>query len=184
MPGQPPEISFRPLTRGDFPRLAEWLSQPHVREWWNRERRTIDEVAEKYGPCVDGTDPTKLFAVLLRGEPIGMIETYRLADEEDWQRALGDEFGGAGIDYLIGEPAHCGRGIGSAMLADFVDVVFATYPDIGEIVSAPQRANRASCRALEKAGFVLVEERLLESDDPSDSGVSAIYRFRRPDSGR
>jgi aminoglycoside 6'-N-acetyltransferase len=39
----------------------------------------------------------------------------------------------------------------------------------------PQAANYASRRALEKAGFRLLDERQLDSDDPSDAGPSAIY---------
>lgn len=48
------------------------------------------------------------------------------------------------------------------------------------IVTAPQADNYASRRALEKAGFTLLEERQLDSDDPSDDGPSAIYALMRP----
>jgi aminoglycoside 6'-N-acetyltransferase len=52
--------------------------------------------------------------------------------------------------------------------------------DIDVIVAAPQADNRASHRALEKAGFPLADERQLDSDDPSDAGPSAIYTLTRP----
>jgi hypothetical protein len=29
-----PELTFRPLTTRDLPLLQEWLSRPHVAEWW------------------------------------------------------------------------------------------------------------------------------------------------------
>src|SRR5436309_11051192 len=44
---------------------------------------------------------------------------------------------------------------------------------------SPQADNYASRRALEKAGFTLLEERQLDSDDPSDAGPSAIYTLAR-----
>jgi RimJ/RimL family protein N-acetyltransferase len=47
-------------------------------------------------------------------------------------------------------------------------------------MAAPQADNHASRRALEKAGFTLLEERQLNSEDPSDSGPRAIYALTRP----
>jgi aminoglycoside 6'-N-acetyltransferase len=86
----------------------------------------------------------------------------------------------AGVDYLIGEVSHIGQGIGSAAIASFTPHVFASYPDIDVIVAAPQAANSASRRALKKTGFALAAERQLDSDDPSDTGPSAIYTLTRP----
>jgi hypothetical protein len=51
-------------------------------------------------------------------------------------------------------------------------------------VTVPQAANYASRCALEKAGFALVGERKLDSDDPSDVGPSAVYALARPHSAR
>jgi hypothetical protein len=58
--------------------------------------------------------------------------------------------------------------------------VFGLFPEVGAIVAVPQAANHASRRALEKAGFSLVGERTLDSDDPSDAGPSAVYALTRP----
>jgi RimJ/RimL family protein N-acetyltransferase len=91
----------------------------------------------------------------------------------------GSEPAAVGIDYLIGEPAHCGRGVGAAAISRCAAHVFALYPDVAVIVAVPQAANYPSRRALEKAGFRLVEERQLDSDDPSDAGPSAIYALTR-----
>lgn len=48
------------------------------------------------------------------------------------------------------------------------------------IVAAPQVDNYASRGALEKAGFALLEQPQLDSDDPSDAGPNAIYALTRP----
>jgi aminoglycoside 6'-N-acetyltransferase len=86
----------------------------------------------------------------------------------------------AGIDYLIGEANQCGRGVGSAAIASFTPRLFPWYPDVEVIMAAPQADNHASRRALEKAGFTLLEERQLNSEDPSDAGPRAIYALTRP----
>ncbi|RCV52964.1 GNAT family N-acetyltransferase [Marinitenerispora sediminis] len=171
-------LTFRPLVRADFPLLLTWLRAPHVRAWWRGGPTTLDGVEREYGPQVDGTDPTRCFVLHLDGTPIGLFQCYRHADNPDWDRAVGVP-AAAGLDYLIGEPDRCGAGIGSAAITAFTATMFGLYPEVDAIVSVPQRDNRPSCRVLEKAGFTLLEERLVDSDDPSDSGVSAIYALRR-----
>lgn len=170
-------ITFVPLTRDDFALLASWLRKPHVREWW-RDEPTDEYVEQQYGPVVDRSDSAMAFVIHLDGTPVGLIQCYRHSDEPDWDRAVGVP-DAAGIDYLIGAPEQCGRGVGTAMIAAFSGLVFERYPDVGSVVAVPQQDNLASCRALEKAGFRFVDARDLESDDPSDSGISAIYALAR-----
>jgi RimJ/RimL family protein N-acetyltransferase len=140
---------------------------------------TLAGVERKYGPRADGTDSTRVFVIGVADQPIGIVQCYRHADHAGWDRAVAIPEA-AGIDYLIGEPAQCGRGLGTAAIARLAPRVFGLYPEIAAIVAVPQAANYASRRALEKAGFSLVGERNLDSDDPSDSGPSAIYALARP----
>jgi RimJ/RimL family protein N-acetyltransferase len=178
-PDAPGPVTTRPLTRDDLPLLHRWLHTPHVREWWRADPTTPTDIARKYEPRIDGVVPTRMFIIELRGEAVGLIQCYRHADHPDWDRAV-DINAAAGIDYLIGEANQRGRGVGSAAIASFTPRVFAWYPDVEVVVAAPQADNCASRRALEKAGFTLVEERQLDSDDPSDAGPSAIYGLIRP----
>jgi RimJ/RimL family protein N-acetyltransferase len=159
--------------------LQRWLATPHVQAWWGSEPMTPAGIERKYGPRADGTDPTLVFAIEVAGRPIGIIQCYRHADYADWDRAVAIP-AAAGIDYLIGEPAQCGRGFGPAAIDCLAPRVFSLYPEAAAIVAVPQAANHASRRALEKAGFTLVGERTLDSDDPSDAGPSAIYALTRP----
>jgi hypothetical protein len=54
-------ILFRPLARSDFSKLQLWLSAPHVFEWW-REPSSFAAIEKKFGPRVDGIEPTHIFA--------------------------------------------------------------------------------------------------------------------------
>jgi aminoglycoside 6'-N-acetyltransferase len=179
----PGPVTLRPLGRDDFPLLRRWLAMPHVQAWWGGEPATLADVERKYGPRADAADPTQVFVIESGGQPVGIIQCYRHADYADWDRAV-DIPAAAGIDYLIGEPAYCRQGVGSAAIAGFAPRVFACYPDVAVIVAVPQAANYASRRALEKAGFSLVGERTLGSDDPSDAGPSAVYALTRPQPAR
>ena len=84
-----------------------------------------------------------------------------------------------GIDYLIGEVNYTGKGIGSKAIRLIAKVAFDLFKEVDVVVSVPQVANLASCKALEKAGFKRIDERKLESNSPSDAGISCIYTLQR-----
>jgi aminoglycoside 6'-N-acetyltransferase len=165
------------MRREDLPLLAAWLQQPHVSEWWRGEPHGLAAVEAKYGPCIDGDDPTDLFVVEADGRPVGMAQCYRIADEPEWARVFDgivEVSDAAGIDYLIGVPDATGRGIGTAMVAAMVPLVFERL-SVASIVVTVQPANVASWKALERAGFRRCWSGELDSPDPSDTGPQHVY---------
>ena len=114
-----PVVTFRPLRRADFAQLRGWLNEPHVYEWWGVDAgpdalggpgpkaATADQVDAKYGPAVDGLDPTSRFVILLDGDPAGLIQWYRLEDSPDYAAAIGEPTG-AGVDVFLGDPGRIG----------------------------------------------------------------------------
>jgi aminoglycoside 6'-N-acetyltransferase len=176
-------LRFRPLRRDDFPLLGTWLAAPHVRRWWPEDPDPA-ALEAAYGPAVDGPDPTELFVAEHDGHPIGFVQRYRLVDNPAWQRALapaGAPTDGAGIDYLIGEEQRTGQGLGPSLIAAFVDDTWPRYPGVSAVVVGVLEENRRSWRALEKAGFLRIRTGQLDSHDPSDAGISAVYVRTRPD---
>jgi aminoglycoside 6'-N-acetyltransferase len=131
-------------------------------------------------PRVRGEDATEVFVVVLGDRPVGLIQRYRLVDYPEWDAAIGLTDAAAGIDYYLGEPATVGQGIGTKAISSFARDTLTHYPDVRCVVAAPQQANAASWRALEKAGFVRVWAGILNSDDPSDEGPAYVYVFRDP----
>jgi aminoglycoside 6'-N-acetyltransferase len=175
-------ITFRPLRRDDFAQLSEWLAEPHVERWW-REDSSPDAVEAAYGPVVDRDDPTEVFVVRREDVLIGIIQRYLNGQDPDWLAALaptGSPPDSAGIDYLIGDPALVGQGIGTAMIGRFVADTWSRYPDIRAVVVTVNVANRASWRALEKVGFERTWTGEIHSGDQSDEGVSYCYVLARP----
>ncbi|HEX7099372.1 MAG TPA: GNAT family N-acetyltransferase [Acidimicrobiia bacterium] len=177
------DIDFRPLTRADFSILARWLAQPHVARWWNHEY-TMEAVERDFGPSVDGTDPTGMYLVLLDDRPIGLIQCSRFADFPEYREEIGEiadvPDGAATIDYLIGEADLTGRGLGTAMIAAFVERLWKTDPSVTSLLVAVNSANVASWRALLGAGFVRVDRGDLEPDNPIDDSLHEILRLDRP----
>ncbi len=136
--------------------MHEWLNDPGVVEWWEGDDVSWPAVRRDYGPDRD-EQYVEHWLALDDGAPMGWIQCYAIADEpeerDEWW-ALGADRTAAGIDYLLGDPGARGKGRGSAMIAAFVDqVVFGLHPEWTQVGASPFDANRASCRALEKAGF-------------------------------
>ncbi len=153
------ELTFRRVTDGDLPMLHRWLNEPGIVAWWEGDDVSWEAVVRDYGPA--NPDPTEHWIATVDGRDVGWIQCWALADEEPdevapWIALGFDEDGGAGIDYLVAEPAGRGRGTGSAMIRAFVaDVVFGRHPHWTHVGADPNAANVASWRALEKAGFHL-----------------------------
>jgi aminoglycoside 6'-N-acetyltransferase len=194
-----PSVNLRSMTRDDFPALAAWLRTPHVEAWFPWLHGDTDPsaaVEAEYGPCIDGIDPTELFVIETEGQPVGFMQRYRISDNPSWAAALaaagqasaaagqssaapGELSAEVGFDYAIGVLAATGRGVGSEAIRQLLADTFGRYPDVDSVIVAMQQANRASWRALERAGFERRWAGLLDSPDPSDAGPSYIYVMSR-----
>lgn len=180
-------ITFRPLTRDDFPLLAGWLVDERVHRWWFQDHD--DAALEKdFGPQIDGTEPGEDLVVEVdHGDgrrPVGLLQRSRIHDFPEDVAALEPIVGRVApsawcLDYLIGSAAHRGHGLGPRMLATAVDDTFARFPEATEILVPVVAANRASWRALEKAGFTIVASGDIPPDNPVDDPRHHVLRRLR-----
>ncbi len=148
-----PEIRFRPVTEADFPLMTRWLSEPHVRRFYQAEPVTSDDVAQEYGAAVRGEEPTRCDLAVLDGRPFAYFQAYRNADYPEWVEILG-RTDGTSVDLYIGEPDCVGRGLGRAALRAYVsDVVFPAWPEEACVYIAHERGNAAALACSRAAGF-------------------------------
>lgn len=84
------------------------------------------------------------------------------------------------VDYLIGERAWTGRGLGPRMIASMVERTWSDHPDASCVLVPVVAANRTSWRALEKAGLRRVGEGNMKPDNPLDEPLHYVYRVDRP----
>ena len=144
---------FRPMTLDDLPAVAERLSQPHVRPWFDPQTHTLEQLQQRYGDRIRGESATtRMWVVEVDGSPVGQVQDYRVGDEPDFAEI--DLPDAVGIDYALTDPGLIGHGLGTRMLWRFLrDVIWVDY-DATQVVAAPAVGNVASLRTLEKVGFV------------------------------
>lgn len=176
-------LTWRPLTTADLPLLTEWLREPQVARWWNHET-TAEAVERDFGPSVRGEEPGEDLVVLVDGHPIGLLQRSVIRDyPEDLAEfaAIVDVPDGAvELDYLIGNAARRGRGLGARMIAAVVENTWSVYPAASAVLVAVVAANTASWRALEKAGLQRIAEGAMSPDNPADDPLHYVYRVDRP----
>ncbi|MEO8401722.1 MAG: hypothetical protein ABI597_07990 [Gammaproteobacteria bacterium] len=64
-------ITFRKLTSEDCEQLYQWLQESHVREFWDDNDRTIEQVKVHFFNNSD----TNRYVFLIDAEPAGLIVT-------------------------------------------------------------------------------------------------------------
>lgn len=164
-------LSFHPLRVEHLPLMQGWLSTPHVDAWW---RTPLDAggIRAKYGPRIDGGDPTHVFLIELDAEPIGFIQWYRWADYPTHAALLGARPDEAGIDLAIGEPRMLGRGLGVRAIRRFLEDVVASDVTMTACLADPETRNTRSVRAFVSAGFAVLRRVQL----PEEDGTREVVR--------
>jgi len=159
--------TFRAVEDDDLPLLARWLVQSHWQEWWGDADEGLAEIRE----AIDSIE-TEPLIVELAGRPIAYLQCYdpHLEDSHPYQD---QPFGTLGLDISIGPPEMLGGGHGSAVLRQFIGMLFAE--GVPRIVIDPDPANVRAIRAYEKAGFVAFDERT------SQYGPALLMAIDNPD---
>ena len=145
------QITFRPLALDDLVLLHRWLNNDFVARWWPGWP-TLAQVRARYGPRIEGREPTKCFIVRLDEVEVGFIQSYYIRNWPEY--AIGDEGAdAAGIDLFIAERERAYQGLGPRIIRAFLERVVFVHYDVASCIIGPAQNNRAAIRAYEKAGF-------------------------------
>jgi RimJ/RimL family protein N-acetyltransferase len=145
-------FGFERLKARDLPLIHRWLHTPHVNRWWYEDAGTCEEVSAQYSAYIEGREPIEPYLILYGGRPVGYIQSYRVSDDEEYDKLVGIE-DAAGVDLFIAEEDLLYRGLGPRLIRRFLkEVVFADR-GVEVCIIDPEPENRAAIRAYEKAGF-------------------------------
>ena len=162
-------LSFRRMVAADLPVVEAWLREAHVGPWW--VPADLGDITR----AVHGEEPVDAWLLVLDGKDVGYFQVYDVGYDAEYRAAcatVGVEPGTAGMDYLLGDAALIGHGIGTEAIARFVDdIVFGLGP-YPAVTAGPDPENAASIRVLEKNGFVFAGD--IETTDGPE------HLMRRP----
>lgn len=150
-------LELRLLEDYDVALVKTWLNKEHVKRWYEIPRLGVSiddwiyEMNERNG---EFSWITYLIAQY-QGRPIGMCLYYKCEDSDEDFGAL-PLTGSYGIDYLIGEEAYIGKGLGKGMINLLVDNIFS-FPDARIVTADIDKNNKSSEKALLSCGFVLLD---------------------------
>lgn len=150
-------LELRALCDNDIPLVESWLNKKHVKRWYEIPHLEVtinDWMTEIKERNVRFQWLTHLI-VLCQGYPIGLCQYYKCVDSDEDFGIL-PLVGSYGIDYLIGEEAYIGKGLGKGMIILLVDKIFSLQD--AQIVTADiDKDNKASEKALLSCGFTLLD---------------------------
>jgi RimJ/RimL family protein N-acetyltransferase/ribosomal protein S18 acetylase RimI-like enzyme len=148
-----PRIEFRRFGPDDFEQVFLWLLRPHVVRGYAVAPNSFMEMVAKFGPRTRDDNVVKAYLFSIEGRDAGYIQKYDVAAFEDYAALVGEGAGTACIDFFIGEEADTGRGFGGRIIERFVKEIVFADPGVKACIAGPGEGNKASIRALEKAGF-------------------------------
>jgi RimJ/RimL family protein N-acetyltransferase len=156
-------ITFKPLTKSNFPLLLKWLETPHVKAWWDEDIKwDIALIHKKYDSYVYGykfenSIRKKIQAYIIEydNRPIGYIQIYNAYDFPRSKPLINLPENLAAFDIFIGEKDVLGRGVGAKALVSIEDYYDSNFT---HIFADPDKENLAAIRTYEKAGFRKIQD--------------------------
>ena len=176
-------MTWRHVSPDDFALLARWLAAPHVARWWHHET-SAEAVERDFGPSARGEEPNEDLLAFLDGAPLGLLQRSFLHDYPEYLNELTPITPvpprAMTIDYLIGDAAYVGRGIGTRMIRSALEHLWVDHKDAECVIVAVHADNTRSWRVLEKAGLARVAHGEIAPDNPIDDRRHYVYRKDRP----
>jgi aminoglycoside 6'-N-acetyltransferase len=170
----------------DMARMARWLNEPHVKQWWNPDEppMTAERAAAKYRERAHPSSPTTPCVVELSGRPIGYMQFYRWASWSREAEVMSIPFGEGsyGVDIFIGETDALDDGLGSHAVDLLCRHLFDAR-DASDVTLTTELANPRAQRAYEKAGFRKVAQ-VLDLDTRGGKRVTCWLMRREPSVSR
>lgn len=166
-------ITLRNLTDEDIELLARWLADPDVHAWYREGEPTVENLAARYRPIIEGRDPTTAWIASIDGRPAGHIQTSRIAPDSEYGAALDlpppyrDH--PAGVDILLGEPRFRNGGWGPLVLRAFLRRILFGRWRVPAAIIAPELMNERAIHAYERAGFRWLKTVPIEDADPDNT---------------
>lgn len=163
------KITFKPLTMRDLTLLHQWLQEPSVKHWYEKDKDwSLNDIKEYYQLRISGKEHVPSFIAYLGDKPFGFIQYYVLTEflpegisgyaHEIFKQYSASNI--AGVDLFIAKDLDRGKGVGVTLISQFIEEYLT---DFKLVVVDPDIANQQAIRCYEKAGF----EKTTHSTEPN-----------------
>lgn len=150
---RPATISFRTLSRHDFPMLLEWLQRNHVKRWWDNGHDTLEKISAHYSL---NSEETKRFVAVVDGIDAGYFQYSRLGPSQ------------MGTDQFLADSRMLSQGLGTRCLGALITLIVDREAPHAISVD-PHPDNARAIRCYEKCGF---------NHDPTQSDTGKYFMVR------
>jgi aminoglycoside 6'-N-acetyltransferase len=117
--------------------------------------------------------------ILIDDQPVGYIQVYRLANEEEYRQQIDISPDAVAMDLFLGEPAYRGQGWGTDVIrACLARIVFGEM-DAPLAMIAPDPENTRAVRSYAKAGFRPVKTVYVTDEEPGNTGYEMVMLLPR-----
>jgi aminoglycoside 6'-N-acetyltransferase len=148
---------LRPACVNDAEMLRRWESSPHLSGLLGDDDWQWETALATPSPA------HRSMIAEAEGQPVGFLEI--LDPSRDPERYWGDLAPGyRAIDLWIGEPEFLGRGVGTAMMREALEICF-NDPEVHTVLVDPLASNTSAHRFYERCGFCFFEQRKFGNDD-------------------
>jgi aminoglycoside 6'-N-acetyltransferase len=169
-------LSFEVIRKDDIPLMHSWFNEPHVQRFYSLREWSEAEVLHKLLPAIEFKNRLFGFIIFFQQKPIGYIQYYSVKDfpwpQQDFAPNVEKE--AAGLDLFIGNPSFIGKGLGSAIITQFLEDLI--WPRFQFCVVDPDERNLASIKLFEKCKFV--RHKKIISKDSLDKTVTLLLMVK------
>lgn len=153
-------LRFRRMedTPADYALLSGWLADPEIHAFYEGRPLSIEEVAEKFGPCAREEESVVPLILLENGEPAGYLQYYPADLAEYHAGHFAEAFGCRNpyaADLFLGGSARLGKGLGTAALRMLRDYLFGEL-GCDLLLIDPAARNTRAIRCYRRCGFIPV----------------------------
>jgi len=172
------KINIRPTTIKDKRKVFEWLTNSNLTKemmglpyYPDAIIPTWEEFDKDYfDSYFDGSNPIKgrCFIILEKGNEVGQIN-YNAIDKDKKNTDL---------DIWLSDFKYTGRGIGTEailLLCGYLNKRF----DCEQIIMSPSKRNKSAIKSYEKAGFVMTDIELDETEKDYKDNVVMIKNMKK-----
>lgn len=153
---QTDELLIRKMTHHDYPLMVEWLNNPEVLNYYEEPPSSLERIAAKYGPRIDGNHYVTPCIVEVANLPIGYMQYYPIQRRDYSNYSLDADSNYFGIDQFIGEPELWGQGLGTQMIQAMLLHLKDLLAD--GVVLEVKKSNSRAIKSYQKCGFEITKE--------------------------